>query len=792
MIFATMLNIQAYAQNQNGSLSGTVKTSDGAPASFVTVVIKDTKKGTITSENGEFTIKGLKPGNYILKISFTGLQTQEKTVDVIAGQTTHTDFNLAESANRLTEIQIISRKSANQKTVTVGKSGILARDLPQSVQILDSTVIRDQQVNRLADVLKNVNGVALGENRGSVNESFFARGYSLGANNVLKNGVRSSSGGVPEASTLESVEVLKGSAALLYGGVTGGAVVNMVTKKPKFNYGGEVSMRVGSYDFYKPTADIYGPISKTIAFRVIATKENANSFRDIVKSDRLYINPSLLFKLGTKTELLVQGDYLKSDYTPDFGLGTVGGAIPNIPRSAFLNTVWAYNNTNTATAQANVTHRFSDSWKLNAVVAYQSYNRDYFGAERPVGTATGISPRSLTRSKSQEYTYNQQLTLTGIANTGRIRHQILIGGDADQSNTTSYAFKYDTPTGANYGNFNILDPSTYNTRQDIPNTRISGNTYTPVYRMGAFVQDLISLTEKFKVLAGVRYTFQKMPRAVTYDQDNNTTTLASNSLPGSKVEHAFSPKFGLIYQPLKSTSLYASYASNFTSNTGTDIYKAALDPSIIDQYEMGIKNDFWDGKMSFNVTAYKIKNSNLAQTALLDQFGQPNADATVKEFSGATTSDGLEIDVTGKIAKGLNFLAGYSYNYYRYTKTLASGITEGERVIGSTKATANGTLFYTFSEGIVKGLKLGASAFVTGKRFSGFQTLKPPYAARGLPVKVSGFTTIDLTAGYTYKKLSFLAKVSNITDELNYYVHENYSVNPIPPRTFMGTVAYRF
>ena len=144
------------------------------------------------------------------------------------------------------------------------------------------------------------------------------------------------------------------------------------------------------------------------------------------------------------------------------------------------------------------------------------------------------------------------------------------------------------------------------------------------------------------------------------------------------------------------------------------------------------------------------------------------------------------------MAEGLYFLAGYSYNYYRYTKTLANGITEGERIIGSTKSTANGTVFYTFSKGVVKGLKLGESAFVTGKRYSGFNTLKAPFVARGLPVRVPGFTTVDLSAGYTYRKFSILAKLSNITDELNYYVHENYSVNPIPPRMFMSTLAYKF
>jgi iron complex outermembrane receptor protein len=791
MLF-TLLHLQTFAQNSTGIISGTVKTSDGNPAPNVSVSIKEVNKGTISSETGTYLIKGLKEGTYTLKKNYIGLQPQEKTVQVIAGKTVQTDFSLVETANKLAEIQIVANRSVNQKTVTVGKSGIPAKDLPQSIQILDSTIITDQQANRLADVIKNVNGIAFGENRGSTGDTFFARGYSLGANNVLKNGVRSSIGGSPEASTLEAVEVLKGSAALLYGGVTGGAVVNLITKKPKFNYGGEVSLRTGSYGFYKPTVDFYGPISKKIAFRAIATKDNADSFRDHVKTDRLYVNPSLLFKLGAQTELIVQGDFLKSDYTPDFGIGTVGGSIVEIGRDKFLNTLWAYNKTNTTNIQANVTHQLNKTWKLNSVVSYQNYTRNYFGAERPAANAAGVTNMTLTRSNQKEYTYNQQVTLTGAVKTGSIGHTLMVGGDADESNSTSYGFKYANGATNAYGTINLLDPNSYSARTDIPETYRASDTFTPIYRMGVFAQDLVSLTDKFKVLAGIRYTFQKTPRTMTTDYQTGSKTLSDNSINKSKTEDAFSPKLGLVYQLIKSSSVYVSYANNFTSNTGRDVNNVPLDPSVINQYEAGVKNDLFSGRMSVNVTWYKIINSNLAQTALFQADGvTPNSDATVKEFSGKTASEGLEIDVTGKLTKGLNFLAGYSYSYYRYLKTLATGITEGERVIGSTPHTANGTVFYTFGSGTVKGLKLGASGFYTGKRNSGFQTLKSG-TARGLPIIVSSFTTFDLSAGYTYRKLSILGKFSNITNELNYFVHENYSINPIAPRMFSATLAYKF
>lgn len=793
LLFLSSIALADDEVEKNGSIRGQVQTSDGQPAVSVSVSLKNTNKETSTNNNGNYRLSGIKPGTYIIRVSHIGLQTEEREVVVLDGKQTELNITLRESSSQLNEV-VISSANRRYKPLTVGKSGLRPIDMPQAVQVIDSTIITDQQANRLADIMKNVNGVALGTNRGSVGDSFFARGYTLGANNVLKNGARTTIGGSPEASTLESVEVLKGSAALLYGGVTGGAVVNLITKKPKFNYGGEVSMRAGSYSFYKPTIDLYGPISKSIAFRVIATKENAKSFRDVVKSDRFYVNPSLLFNLSKKTELIVQGDYLKSNYTPDFGLGTVDGKIPDIGRNAFVNVSWAYNNTNTSSAQANLTHRFNDSWKLNVVVAFQSYSRDYFGAERPrQTTAVPFAVRALTRSKIQEYTYNQQITLTGSAMTGSIKHTLMFGGDADESLTRTNAFKYGdavtSPTTMNAAPVNLLDPSTYATSLDIPYTRVYQTTSAPIYRMGGFAQDLISLTEKFKILAGIRYTYQRTPRSSVYNEDTGVTTLTNTGIDGFKIDKAFSPKFGLIYQPLNTTSVYVSFANNFTSNTGIDINNSPMGPSIINQYEAGIKNEFFDGKMTLNVTAYRIANNRFAQNAILP-------DGTVstlyREFSGATKSDGLEIDITGKISKELYFLAGYSYNFFRYTKTLPNGITEGERIIGSTPHTANGTVFYTFTKGPVKGLKLGTSAYYTGSRNMGYNTLKPPAIANGIPINVSAYTTVDLSAGYTYKKISLLAKLSNITNELNYMVHENYSVNPIPPRMLSATLSYKF
>ncbi|MGV3639257.1 MAG: TonB-dependent siderophore receptor, partial [Adhaeribacter sp.] len=336
------------------------------------------------------------------------------------------------------------------------------------------------------------------------------------------------------------------------------------------------------------------------------------------------------------------------------------------------------------------------------------------------------------------------------------------------------------------------DPARFRARTDEPLTENTFRNETPTYRFGTYVQDLIHLSGKVKMLAGLRWSYQKV--AVTKVYDLNKDVVANSSTATTRYDRAFSPRLGLVYQPTQSTSLFASYSNNFTPNTGTDIYYQNLGASIIDQYEAGVKNELLKGRLSANLTFYKIVNNNLAQMARLKADGTENGDATIKEFTGQTTSDGAEIDLDGSLLPGLNFLAGYSYNFMRYTKTsgLKGSYVEGERLVSNPAHTANASLFYTFQQEALKNLKIGLSGFYTGQRNAGWNNtyLQTQTGSRLIPV--GGFATFDLSLGYAYKKLTLLGKLSNLTNTLNYYVHENYSVNPIAPRQFVSTLAYRF
>jgi iron complex outermembrane receptor protein len=774
--------------SQSSILKGRVRTTDGQPAALVNIAIRNadgsnTQKTAVTSESGQFILKNLASGIFTVVISHTSLKTKESVIELKENETFNLDVRLHESSGELDEVIVRGQRSLNKKPVTIGKVPVSPIDLPQSVTVISAGLMEDQQVQRLSDVMKNVNGVYLSTTRASTQETFAARGYGLGANNLFKNGSRVNTGVMPEMSSLERVEVLKGSAAILYGNVAPGGVVNMVTKQPKFNWGGEVSMRGGSYDLYKPTVDLYGPISKNVAFRVNGTYEKANSFRDNVHSERYYFNPSFLFKLGKNTELTVQGDYLSHDFTPDFGIGSLDNTkVPDVPRSSFFGTPWQYAKSKQATAGFTLRHTLNTNWNLAVNGSYQNYKRDYFSTERIQAAANGDWARPLGRQNNEENYFIGQVDLTGKFKTGNVQHTLLAGADAESYLTKAYT--YNVP--ATYDKINILDPTKFTPRTDIPTATATRFTETPVIRTGVYLQDLISLSNKFKLLAGVRWSLQESRRIDT----TSLITNIKNTGGAIKTDQAFTPRVGLVYKPVETTSIFVSYANSFTVNSGTDVYGGALDPSIIDQYEAGIKNDFFNGLLSANLTFYRIINNNLAQTAQFAADGvTPNNNASLKELTGETTSDGFEVDLVGQPVTGLSVTAGYSYNFMRYTKTpdVKGNYVENERLVNNPAHTANASAFYSW-----KGFKAGATFNYIGKRVGGWNNTIGQAQGYDRRIPVDAFATIDLTAGYVYRKYSLLAKVSNITNTYSYYVHENYSINPIPPTQFVATLAYKF
>jgi iron complex outermembrane recepter protein len=723
----------------------------------------------------------------------------------------------------LNEVLITANKP--KKPVEAARSGIKVMDLPQSVQVIGSEVIEQQQAIRLSEVVKNLNGVYVGSARGGAQESFFSRGYDMSANNMFKNGFRYNAGSIPEVSSLEKVEFLKGGSALLYGNVAPGGIMNLVTKTPKFTSGGEVAMQIGSYSYYKPSVDFYGPLNKSIAYRFTGSYENSESFRDFVKNERIYINPSFLFHLSDKTQITLQGDYLSADWTPDFGTGIYGKTILDLPRNEFFGALWSTANTKSSSASLLFNHDFNKNWKLNFNSSYQSYRRTQTStAQLSTIDANGNWKRGLTKADGAEQIFGDQLSLQGTFNTGSVKHQIFTGADYENSLAPNYTFGFYAPgkpadlltTEATAINLYTYDYSTQSTVIPYP-ARTTQLTTTETQRFGAYFQDLVSINQYIKVLAGLRWSSQESEATTTkevIEKKNNVnviTTAYEDALAvtsAKAINKAFSPKAGLVVQPTKDLSLFASYSNSFTPNTGTTVDSKPLDPSIIDQYEVGVKKDFFRGLLTTNVTVYQITNNNLAQTAQFASDGvTQNINTNIKELVGATKGKGVEIDITATPVEGLNIMAGYSFNE---TKVSKSSGTSGSLVVGDVlartpKNTANLSFFYKLPSGLLKGITFGAIGNYVGDRTGGWNddylwtentpsTNPKTYTVtiRDRDIPLEGYVTVDASLGYEWKKFSILCRISNITNELNYTVHENYSVNPIAPRQIMTSLRYKF
>ncbi|MEL5903228.1 TonB-dependent siderophore receptor [Elizabethkingia anophelis] len=712
---------------------------------------------------------------------------------------------------QIEDINLHKTGNPNKAKPLSTKSNLTVMETPQPIAIVTHEIIEQQQAKQLSDVLQNVNGIYVTSSRGNSQDSFGGRGFILGNDNILKNGARVNSGVFPEVSGLERVEVLKGANAMLYGNTAAGGIINMVTKKPRFQTGGSFSLSGGSWNTCKPTFDVYGPISKDVAFRLNGTYETAKSFRDHVSSEKIYLNPSILFNIGKKSQLIVEGDYLINNFTPDFGIGSItnkdGSYSMNtlLPRNAFLGANWQYQDVKQASTNITFNHQISNNWSLNVITSYQNYTKDYFSTERVQWEYDKNNrlnwKRPLNKTYNEQNYTSFQANVNGEFNTGKINHKVLIGADSDYgaadsytyfnpSNNKTYGTGYIYGTGGGNGILYLDDTSTWSSGS-IPASAIQDRNRIRTRRVGIYVQDFISLSKEFKVLAGLRWSYiQNMP-TINTNFRTNTKKLVDNS---STSDQALSPKVGLVYMPNDNLSLFATYTNSFSANTGYDINRSTLKPTTIDQYEVGVKKNLWNNAIAVNLSAYQILYKNYYQTAELNAGGQPNSDPNMKEFAGKMRSHGVELDITGNPSKNLSLIGGISYNNSVYLDTPDNfGYVENQRIVRTPATTANLSAFYTLPK-YIKGLKIGASFYYIGDRLAGWNDTKATNNSRNGVSRIftlKDYTTFALSMGYDWKKFSIQAKVNNLFDTVNYNVHENYSVNPIAPRNYYFTLTYR-
>jgi iron complex outermembrane recepter protein len=794
IIALTFINQSISAQATLSSLKGIITTKDKLKAASVVVVLKENKKTTVTNSQGEFVFDNLKQGNYTLYIAYEGMKSYAKIIFIPndSTQVLH-NIQLVENIEQLNEVLVTTNNNSILKPTAIGKLPIAAMDLPQATITLDKQLLERQQVQTIGDAIQNVSGVYVMGTTGGYQEELGARGFAFGSNNTFKNGVRFNNSMMPEVSGIETMEVLKGGNALLFGTVGAGGVLNIITKKPKTNFSGSVALQTGSFGLVKPSFDIYGAINKnkTIAYRLNGSFTAANSFRDQLQSKRYYINPSLLFKLSKKTELLIETDYTKDDRNLDFGTGAIYYQLAPTPRNLYLNLPWSNVQSQQLAATATLTTQINNNWQFRSVVSIRNFENEIFGAARPNSNSQFIDSsklnygrwvRGLVRNKTDDRYRFASFDVTGKFATGKVNHLVLAGFDVDKSTTENYIFdftKYRADGRNIYDTINIFGTKQYNTRTDVPNVPWNFYTVAPLTRVGFYLQDFISVGNKIKILTGLRYTLNNIGRLDSI-YANNSSRLYNDV----RKNNALSPKLGLLIQPTRNISAFTSYTNSYEINTAVDTFGNVLQPSIIDQFEIGVKTLLLKNRVSINATAYIINNTNAVQS-------YPNlapADPR-RQIGGQTQSKGFELDVATKPINGVTINAGYSFNETRYVKSTL--FIEGSQLRYIPNHTANLRLYYA-PNGIKKlnGLNAGISIFYFGDRVAGRSTTKanPNFALIPLP----SYYLLEASVGYNLKNINLRLKVNNLLNELSYNVHDDNSVNPIAPRQLTATVAYKF
>jgi len=668
------------------------------------------------------------------------------------------------------------------KTTKISKNKLEEMDLPQAISVLDNKLLREQQITNFTDALKNVNGIYIMGNTGGYQEEIASRGSSISSTNTFKNGIRFFNGMKIEMSGVEKMEILKGNTAIEYGNVAPGGVLNIITKKPKFDFGGNVAYTIGSFGSHKPQLDVYGSLNKqkTIAFRLNASYQQAQSFRKYVNSENFYINPSFLFKLSDKSSLLIEGDYINSKTVPDFGAGIVDYKVVELPRDRFLGVTWGKYAAQQGFASAKYNVQIAERWQLNALVGYRNYATELFANARPNASgsmvqANGNWRRGLQRSQVGDSYFIEQVDVNTVFKTGKIEHQVLLGADAEQFATQTTGYRAYN----NYDEINIFTDYNPNTQPAIPALEETTLTKNPVKRFGVYAQDLICFPKYVKLFLGARFNQIKSTSDVL-TRANNTSVVTD------KTDKPFSPKVGLIIQPTKNHTIFTSYSNSFSLNTGVDIDGNALKPSIIDQYEVGVKNRLLGEKLQFNVTAYQITNSNLAQTSLANG----NTNSNIKELAGETKSQGVEVDAVFKSIKNLSVMVGYSFNETKYTQSNIYVI--GSQLRYNPKNTANASISYNFTEGKLKNLNVGVVSQYFGDRFAGRSTRLTVDNDTYRLIPLTDYFLLDFVMGYEYKKWKINGKIANIFNELNYNIHDDNSLNPIAPTNFSLQLGFTF
>ncbi|MEX2110529.1 MAG: TonB-dependent siderophore receptor [Gemmatimonadaceae bacterium] len=636
---------------------------------------------------------------------------------------------------------------------TATKTPLPLRDIPQAVTVINRALIADQSMRGMADVVRYVPGITMGQGEGNRDQPTI-RGNSTTAD-FFVDGVRDDAQYFRDLYNVERVEALKGSNAMIFGRGGGGGVINRVMKEADWSPVRELMLQGGSYHNRRSTLDVGQGLTDRLAGRVNAIYEDSDLFRDGVSVQRQGVHPTVTFvsKSGNTRTTLGYENFI-DQRTADRGIPSFGGVPVTTGVSTFFgNPALSYSDARVHSSAATITRR-TGGFTLRNTARFTTYDKIYQNIF-PGAVSTDGAQVSLSGYNNAHTRRNllNQTDLIFAGRTGLVSHTLLFGAELGRQVTDNFrntAFFNDASTSVSVPVSSPTDFTPVTFRQSATD---ADNHVTNSIR-SIYAQDQIAVSDHLQLLAGVRYE----SFGIRYHDNRTGSTMR-------RTDAMVSPRLGIVVKPVVPASFYASYSVSHLPSAGdqfsslTNVTKA-LEPERFNNLEIGAKWDMAD-RLAITAAAYRLDRTNTTAPS------PDNPALTVQ--TGSQRSKGYEVGASGSVISGWEIAAGFARQHARITSTTAAAQA------GATVPVVPGSTLSLWNRyQLFSGLGLGVGVV--------HQT--EMYAAINNTVRLPAFTRVD---GAVFARLgAHLRAQMNLENLLNekYYplAHNNNNITPGSPR----------
>ncbi|MBB4815990.1 iron complex outermembrane receptor protein [Pseudomonas rhodesiae] len=653
------------------------------------------------------------------------------------------------------------------RSASATRTDTAIHETPQSISVVSKDVVEDLGATRLQDALDYAGGVGRANNFGGQGlTTFTVRGFTTGE--FYRNGFPINRGypNMPDANTIERLEVLRGPATMLYGRGDPGGTFNVVSKQPLAERTVTLGSQLNDQGMQRGTLDASGPLDEEgrLAYRLNVVGEGGDTFRDHVSTERYGVTPVLTWQASDDTKVIFEGDFMRNNHPLDRGLTRFANQAGTPSRDTFWGDkdVGKLHNDNNM-AQLRFEHMLNDSWTLGGGFQWLDGTLQGNAIEANGPGSLSADGRTLQRNfnyRKLEWTdKDYQLNLTGHFSTGGLDHTLLTGIEYEDYDYQSIIQRSSAAAGT-YP-IDIFNPVYGQTRPPLTRTPTHDKENLKTY--AAFVQDQVSLTERLKVLAGARF------ERFEHDYESYVTGVK----PWQAADNAVTPRLGVIYDLTDTVAVYADAARSFKPNTGASREGGGFAPEKGKSYEMGIKWEALDRQLSVDAAIYQIEKKNVLTTDPVD--------STFSVAAGQVRSRGFDLNVAGNLTPEWRVIGGYAYVDAEVTRD--NTLRSGTRLLNIPRNSFSLLNVYEFQDGALKGLGLGAGGKYVDERAG--QTANSAFS-------MGAYTVVDLLSYYKVNdKIRLNLDVKNLFNrEYEEGAFGNIYAYPGAPRTVQVGIAY--